>query len=261
MRARKKSKWLTIVVPCPNCGCGCDVELGGDNDSTTVSSDSDSEHTAKRPRFDTRGLVPNSKPVLDSDSEPEPSFDPDPDPDSYSNSDGELDSTRTPPLTHVERFFAKYPSYKYNPSQHIMAEFYRLCASGVTNREKARQIFRDALTLDFNEMYGTDEDDLGAWQRLCRVLVTDVPAEIEGCRKIIQSSFINIIDLVDTQITGDPVLQFKSETELSSYTRTTGKYFPNDSEHAGRLLKFLLRFIVFPTEAKAQNQLEMKMEK
>ncbi|KAG8680562.1 hypothetical protein FRC11_002296, partial [Ceratobasidium sp. 423] len=134
-----------------------------------------------------------------------------------------------------------------------MAEFYRLCASGIIDREKKRQRFRDALTQDFNEMYGEDEDDLGAWQRLCRVLVTDIPDEIEECRKIIQSKFVNIVDLVDTKITENPVLQFKSEAELSSYTKTTGKYFPHDNEHAGGLLKFLLRFIVFPTDAKVQD--------
>ncbi|CAE7191958.1 unnamed protein product [Rhizoctonia solani] len=254
MRVRKKSKWATIVMPCPNCGCACDVELGK-NDDTEVS---DSEHPTKRPRLDAPEPEPEPRsepeadfiqivdndPVSDADSSTAPERHPNSDPDPYALSDDELDPTQPPPATHVQRFFAKCPSFNYNDCQHIMAEFYRLCASGKISRDKARQGFRDALTRDFNEMYGVDEDDLSAWQRLCRVLVTDVPDDIEGCRKLIQSRFINIVDLVDTRITENPVLQFHSEAELSSYTKTTGKYFPNDSEHAGSLLKALLRFII-----------------
>ncbi|CAE6509048.1 unnamed protein product [Rhizoctonia solani] len=257
MRTRKKSKWVTIVVPCPNCGCGCDVRLGGNDDAASVLSDSDSEHAAKRPRLSTpdpsSDFEPEPEPDPDPEPDPEPHFDSDPDP--YANSDEELDPTQAPPSTHVERFFAKYPLFKYNPSQHIMAEFYRLCALGI-HRERTLQRFRDALTQDFNEMYGVDEDDLGAWQRLCGALVTEIPDEIEACRKIVQSRFINIVDLVDTRITENPVLQFKSEAELSSYTKTTGKYFPHDNEHAGGLLKFLLRFIVFPKDVK-EGKLEL----
>ncbi|CUA75773.1 hypothetical protein RSOLAG22IIIB_11991 [Rhizoctonia solani] len=270
MKIRKKSKWATIVVPCPNCGCDCDVELG--SNSTTTADVPDSEPATKRRRLDAPKpklepdlepelnlhLEPNPNPNPDSspghDANPDPSSDPEPhldsEPDPYAISDEELDPTQTPEATHVERFFAKCPSFNYNSSQHIMAEFYRLCASGKLNRGTARQRFRDALTRDFNNMYGVDENDLRAWQRLCRVLVKDIPDEIEDCQKIVRSRFINIVDLVDTHITENPVLQFRSEAELSSYTKTTGKYFPNDSKHAGSLLRFLLRFIVSPTDAK-----------
>ncbi|KAH7318025.1 hypothetical protein B0J17DRAFT_686607 [Rhizoctonia solani] len=279
MRPRKKSKWVTIVVPCPNCGCGCDVKLGGDDDAVSVSSGSDSEHTSKRPRLESPEPNPHIDPSSEPEPEPLPSYEPEPepepepssepdfsfdlgfeppsdsDPDPYTNCDEESDPTQIPAATHVERFFANCASssFNFNSSQPIMAEFYRLCASGKVDRDQTRQRFRDALTQDFNEMYGMDEDDLGAWQRLCRVLVTKVPDEIEECRKIVRSRYINIVDLVDTHITESPVLQFRSEAELSSYTKTTGKYFPNDSEYAGSLLKFLLRFIVFPTDARVEN--------
>ncbi|CUA74722.1 hypothetical protein RSOLAG22IIIB_11436 [Rhizoctonia solani] len=279
MKIRKKSKWATIVVPCPNCGCDCDVELG--INSTTVADLPDSEPVTKRRRLDApeRKLEPDLEPEFNlhlepnpnpdssagHDAIPDPSSDPEPhldsEPDPYAISDEELDPAQTPEATHVERFFAKCPSFNYNSSQHIMAEFYRLCASGKLNRNTARQRFRDALTQDFNKMYGVDELDLGAWQRLCRVLVKDVPDEIEDCQNIVRSRFINIVDLVDTHITENPVLQFRSEAELSSYTKTTGKYFPNDSKHAGSLLKFLLRFIASPTNAKAGDQPETQKEK
>ncbi|CAE6336557.1 unnamed protein product [Rhizoctonia solani] len=216
MRIRKRSKWVAVVIPCPNCGCGCDVKLGGDDDDeavrvpiscldfmlilefmqATVSSASDSEHTAKRPRRDTSEPESESESDLDLDGHPDLDTRSDSEPDPYANFNDELDPTQTPPKTHVETFFAKHRPFKFNNSQPIMAEFYRLCAFSLVDREKARHGFRDALTRDFNEMYGVDEDDL-------------------ECRKIIRSRFINIVDLVETRITGNPVLQFKSEAELT----------------------------------------------
>ncbi|GAB1518016.1 hypothetical protein RhiTH_001073 [Rhizoctonia solani] len=195
-------------------------------------SDSDSEHVAKR----ARRATPTFDFDTDSETHPDLSTRSDSEPDPYTtselNTDDEPDPTAEPSATHVETFFSKYRSFTFNTTQPIMAEFYRLCAFTLVDREKARQGFRDALTRDFNEMYGVDEDDLGSWQRLCRAVVAKVPDDIEECRK------------------------FESEAELSSYTKTMGKYFPNDSEHAGSLLKFLLRFIAHPTNVKSGDNIE-----
>ncbi|QRW27754.1 tyrosinase [Rhizoctonia solani] len=177
--------------------------------SRLPNADSDSEHVAKR----ARRATPTFDFDTDSETHPDLSTRSDSEPDPYitsePNTDDEPDPTAEPSATHVETFFSKYRSFTFNTTQPIMAEFYRLCAFTLVDREKARQGFRDALTRDFNEMYGVDEDDLGSWQRLCRAVVAKVPDDIEECRKI-----VNIVDLVDTRITGIPVLQFESEAEL-----------------------------------------------
>lgn len=55
-----------------------------------------------------------------------------------------------------------------------------------------------------------------------------------------------MVDLVDNKSTGEPIMHFESEEELSWYTRDTKKYFPRDNAYAGGLLKFLLRHIFAP---------------
>ena len=53
------------------------------------------------------------------------------------------------------------------------------------DREDAFQSFRIALTKEFNTQYGTDVDNLAAWQKLCVRLGTDpVPQKIRECREV-----------------------------------------------------------------------------
>lgn len=41
------------------------------------------------------------------------------------------------------------------------------------------------MVLQFNDIYGTDEEDLRSWQGLCRVLnIEPVPEELQECRKV-----------------------------------------------------------------------------
>ncbi|KDN35282.1 hypothetical protein RSAG8_11717, partial [Rhizoctonia solani AG-8 WAC10335] len=66
---------------------------------------------------------------------------------------------------------------------------------------------------------------------------------MEACRDLVASMHVNIIDLIDTSVTQDPIIHFKNEEHLSIYTRHTGKKFPRDNVHSGDLLRFLLRKI------------------
>ncbi|CAE6411270.1 unnamed protein product [Rhizoctonia solani] len=116
--------------------------------------------------------------------------------------------------------------------------------------DQARIGFRNALAKDFNDFYGTDENDLASWQKLCTVLnLGNIPNELESCRKLVKSKYVNIVDLVETPYSGEPVEHFKSEAELSAYTKRTGKYFPRDNANAGNLLQYLLRRIIVPRQS------------
>ncbi|KAG9096612.1 hypothetical protein FRC06_008489 [Ceratobasidium sp. 370] len=139
-----------------------------------------------------------------------------------------------------------------------MDEFYRLCDRTWPHRddperEVARDGIRDALTRQFNDIYGTDERNLDAWKKLCVVLqLKDIPDELNACRELVQLTYVNIVDLVDTRVTNIHVRHFGSERELSEYTTRTGKYFPKENAYAGGLLKFLLRHIISPGSGKAR---------
>jgi len=45
--------------------------------------------------------------------------------------------------------------------------------------------FQDALTMQFNDIYGTDENDLTNWQALCaRLRMNPVPETLNACREV-----------------------------------------------------------------------------
>jgi hypothetical protein len=85
-------------------------------------------------------------------------------------------------------FFAQYPEFDYNPSAPVTSEFYRMCRFfkwSKEQREPEREFFRDAMTQQFNTIYGTDVDSLSAWKNLCQVLRIDpIPDELNACRNV-----------------------------------------------------------------------------
>ena len=63
---------------------------------------------------------------------------------------------------------------------------------------------------------------------------------------MVLNTHVNLMDLEETERTGEPVKIFESEQELSVYTRRKEKYFPRRNALAGGLLRFLLRRILHP---------------
>ncbi|KAF8599059.1 hypothetical protein BDV93DRAFT_592384 [Ceratobasidium sp. AG-I] len=159
---------------------------------------------------------------------------------------------QTDTQAHLAAFFAQYQGFQYNSSQAAVNQFNRLRRSHEWGRNSteltdARQDFRRALVLQFNATYGTNQNDLAAWQNLCRALnVEDIPEELSECKKLIKRLFINLVDLVDSPNTGRAVRHFETNAKLSKYTRRTGKFMSKGDAHAGGLLKYLLRQILFP---------------
>jgi hypothetical protein len=95
-------------------------------------------------------------------------------------------------VNHIEEFFANYsPEFEYLRTNTATYEYRRLCRILLRDdREKAWMDFRDALVLEFNKIYGTDENDLGSWQALCRVLdIVPVPTTLRECRQVCCQSF------------------------------------------------------------------------
>lgn len=171
----------------------------------------------------------------------------------------EIDTTTPSTVDHLEAFFANYPKFEYRPINTATDEYRRLCRlmSGDHgfDRDKAWMDLRDAIVLEFNKIYGTDENDLGSWQALCRVLgIAPVPTTLQECRKMVKATHVNLVDLVHVPNSNKRIMLFSSEEALSHYTRENGKFFPLESAHAGSLLKHLLRQINAPrTERERQR--------
>lgn len=127
-----------------------------------------------------------------------------------------------------------------------MCAFYRWNRDD-DERESAHNLLKDAMTQQFNSIYGTDADDINSWQNLCRVLrIFPIPDKLRACRNAVKSTHVNIVDLIDTINTGQRVRVFGSVQELSTYTKESAKYFPKQNAYAGGVLKFLLRDILNP---------------
>lgn len=50
---------------------------------------------------------------------------------------------------------------------------------------EARRKFKSAMVQQFNDLYGTDKEDLISWQKLCHILnIEPVPEELKKCREV-----------------------------------------------------------------------------
>ncbi|CAE6405088.1 unnamed protein product, partial [Rhizoctonia solani] len=163
----------------------------------------------------------------------------------------------------VQQFFNQFPYFPYDSSESVMWEYHCLRRTegfkslSPQAQRKARRDLKVALTKDFGQLYGTDVNDLGALQTLCLVLgFEDVPNNLEKCQNLVTSTYVNVVNLIDTVYAGDLVVCFDSEKELSEYTIWSENFVSKNSQHAGSLLKCLLRniYIHSSTDATAVNR-------
>jgi hypothetical protein len=105
------------------------------------------------------------------------------------------------PQSHLELFFAGYPRFRYDPTAPVSAQYDALCrlygffrpkverGTMKSERDTAREVayagFQRAMARTFAEIFGTDVNDLGNWQSLCRVLEVDpIPQTLWACRAV-----------------------------------------------------------------------------
>ncbi|KAG1867058.1 hypothetical protein C8R48DRAFT_833139 [Suillus tomentosus] len=167
--------------------------------------------------------------------------------------------SQTQTQTPLDDFFATHPTFDYDSSASASSEFYRMCGQFCWDRddkerEKAHNDFKNALVRQFNEIYGTDVNDLTSWHNLCQIVrISPIPDTLKLCREAVKATHVNIVDLVDTNVTKEPVTRFVSEAKLSEYTKATGKFFPTDNAYAGGLLRYLLRRILNPGQGRVSR--------
>ncbi|THH09544.1 hypothetical protein EW146_g8659 [Bondarzewia mesenterica] len=132
----------------------------------------------------------------------------------------------------------------------IVSEFRRLALQeGWTRRSKTykaerRHFFGEAAVEEFHKYFGENVSSLQAWQDLCRQLGVVIdgmpPGSITECKRLLKGVYVNIVDLVDSQISGNTVKTFSSAKDLSKYIRRTGKVFPRERAKANPLLRQFL---------------------
>ena len=62
------------------------------------------------------------------------------------------------------------------------------------NREEAHEAFKDALVKEFNDIYGTDENDINSWHKICVVVGLDpLPDTLEEARDVSTRGHHNLL--------------------------------------------------------------------
>ncbi|KIK93953.1 hypothetical protein PAXRUDRAFT_143929 [Paxillus rubicundulus Ve08.2h10] len=154
----------------------------------------------------------------------------------------------------LEEFFTRFVElgFSYKPTSSAHKNFANLCkvsgwARNSGEHRNARAGFNDALVQQFNAIYGTDGNDLIAWQNLCCVIgIEPVPDDMKECKRVVRDAHVNIVDLIEIVRTRNPVRRFNSLDELARYTKQTSKFIPKENAYQGGLLKELLREIINP---------------
>jgi hypothetical protein len=50
-------------------------------------------------------------------------------------------------------------------------------------KEGVRELLKDAMVQEFNETYGTEDDDIESWKKPCKVCRI-VPEDLDQCRAV-----------------------------------------------------------------------------
>ncbi|KAG6291594.1 hypothetical protein E4U09_003856 [Claviceps aff. purpurea] len=149
----------------------------------------------------------------------------------------------------IDLFFSTYQQFNYDPHSKVWDEFNRLAKfyhwqKGSEEGKKARNLFRQALVDEFGANYGESDNKLDVLQRLCEKLeITPMPQSITACKKAIKDVYVNIVDFIDCERTGEPIHKFSSLAHLRRYTKKTGKFFPREQAKRSLLLRFLLQVL------------------
>jgi len=91
---------------------------------------------------------------------------------------------------YLEQFFREYPAFNFHSSAPVSAQFTSLCNSQgwgrhTKERKVAYRAYGDALSQTFNDVYGTEVDDLRSWQTLCEVIeIKPVPNVLKDCQDV-----------------------------------------------------------------------------
>ncbi|CAE6374527.1 unnamed protein product [Rhizoctonia solani] len=161
-------------------------------------------------------------------------------------------TTQPNTAVHLVEFFSQFPAFTYDPTRPVLSELKRMKKVFGWDKKTwkssgALSGLRRALVLQFNLTYGTDQNDLASWQNLCRVMdIANIPEKLSDCKKLVNTIYVNLVDLVDMPNTGKKARLFETEGALSKYTKNSEKIFPRKDARAGGLLKHLLRNIVNP---------------
>lgn len=179
----------------------------------------------------------------------------------------------------LDKFFATYPDFSYNPAAPCKSEFKRLCTlrgwkpdskghfrtarmafARATGEELLSHLERNGTVLsvrsglgqagyDYDDEEGTGtQDDSLPWRRMCRILNLRKgdglrPKSKTQCKKVLNGTFFNIFDFVDYLHHQTELKRFQSLKALAEYSYDEDKVYPKAAAKGNELFRFLLHRI------------------
>ncbi|KAJ9649046.1 hypothetical protein H2199_000959 [Coniosporium tulheliwenetii] len=140
-------------------------------------------------------------------------------------------------------YFESFTDFVPDPTDSLASEFKRLAIhkKWATDSDKYHHNRRLAYADQFGQYFGTDATKLENFQRLCvEVGIDPPPLSITQCKKALKGVLVNLVNLVDSRRTGEPIKQFDTFKEFRRYT-FNGRVFPKDEAKEDTFLKVLLR--------------------
>ncbi|GBE79462.1 hypothetical protein SCP_0206620 [Sparassis crispa] len=139
-------------------------------------------------------------------------------------------------------YWDSYPNFDHNARAPLRTEFERLATQRGwrAGSRRYRNEWAQCCVTEFGRHYG-HHDRLDGWQALCvEVGIRDVPTSITACKKILNRTWVNLVDLIDCRRTGQRVQRHRSRDALRQYSVDNDKIFPKKEAKRNGFLKVLL---------------------
>ncbi|KAF5552719.1 hypothetical protein FNAPI_7025 [Fusarium napiforme] len=166
----------------------------------------------------------------------------------------------------VDLFFANFKGFDHQRTKPFYDEFYRMCDHfGWSDAEATEpwHNFRIALVQEFTYVFGENERSLLNWQKMFKTIGLPEPTSLSEAYTVMRPIRVNLIDMLESSRTGEPVQRFEALGDLSHYSYAQDKVFPKPpmspkrkrkgpkpETYSSGLLKMMLREISFKNEYK-----------
>ncbi|KAG5809023.1 hypothetical protein H9Q71_006554 [Fusarium xylarioides] len=161
----------------------------------------------------------------------------------------------------VDLFFANFKGFDHQRIKPFYDEFDRMCDHfGWSDAEATEpwHNFRIALIQEFTYVFGENERNLLNWQKMFKTIGLPEPTSLSEAYTVMRPIRVNLIDMLESSRTGEPVQRFEALEDLSRYSYAEHKIFPRPPRSPRRkrkgpkpktyssgLLKMMLREISF----------------
>ncbi|KAG9505430.1 hypothetical protein J7337_002400 [Fusarium musae] len=166
----------------------------------------------------------------------------------------------------VDLFFANFKGFDHQRTKPFYDEFYRMCDHFGWSDAEATEPWHNfliALVQEFTYVFGENERNLLNWQKMFKTIGLPEPTSLSEAYTVMRPIRVDLIDMLESSRTGEPVQRFEALGDLSHYSYVQDKIFPKPpvsprrkrkgpkpKTYSSGLLKMMLREISFKNQYK-----------